>query len=862
MLRKGDPGADRPDASAGKITKQNTELNNDQIKDQIKEILLSEDEKARKFYDDMQKLRQNLHSLRGRNSLHVNAEAKEAAKEAVEASVVNDEPPVPAAPEISGESVQASATIEASVPVVERVPIEEPGPAVETAPAAPERLRESVETFAPIEEEVPAVESKPAAPERFEESIETPVPIEEPVPIVESAPTEAPAPIVESAPVEEPVPVVETQIEEPVPPVERVPEQETVLAEESTPEQETAPVSLETAPEEAAAQAFEAEFRQQMESQMQAVQSEKPRRITRSEERREERRARAKKKQKEKQKERELRAEVKRKKRLADKSAEMGGGIVNTHGIKVSTEVQPVAKFSWRDLLGIVPPSEKRAAASEEELQALKEEQERKTAEARATAAQLSKVRQTRYQNSALGRRTGAFKKFCERHKTLLLTGMSMVLLVCVGAAGVVNYCTAYEYSYNGHVLGYVKSKDQVLQITDMVQRALTEDKEMQVIIDAKDDISFQRVSLLDREVTPDSSDEVLRRLTYIGDLNVKAYGIYVNGDKVGAVESKEAAADVLKRIEKRYASDKKGTVIEKAEILETVDVKKSNTRLREVYTPKRMAELLCTSGQKETVHTVIAGETLDDIAEMYGTTEERLVADNEGVDPKKLEVGSTLLIRQKAPLLTVRMTEKRDYTQTIEYETVEKKTDEMYEDEQEIQQEGKDGSEDISERTVSINGEVEETDILKRVVTKKPVKKIVLIGTAERPPSVGDGVYIWPLEGGYTLTSNFGYRWGRLHAGIDLGTSVGNDVLAADGGIVVRAGYFGGYGYCVDIDHQNGQMTRYGHLSSILVNVGDEVYEGMHIAESGNTGRSTGPHLHFEIHNNGSPHDPLQDLP
>lgn len=624
------------------------------------------------------------------------------------------------------------------------------------------------------------------------------------------------------------------------------------------------------------ATAFENQFRQQMESQLEevrrkesdrarqkaikAAQKEAFRRekAARNAERREERRVRAKRKQLE----RELRAEVRRKKRIADRSAKMGGGIVNTHDTTVSTEIKPVAQFGIRDLLGIIPRSEKRAAATDEELQTLIDEQEKKTAEARATATQLSRVRASQYHNSALGQRTDAFKQFCERHKTLLLTGLSMVLLVCVGAAGVINYCTAYEYSYNGHILGFVKSKDQVLQITDMVQRALTEDKEMQVIIDAKDDISFRRVSTLDREVTPDSSDEVLRRLTYMGDLNVKAYGVYVNGDKVGAVKDKETAVDVLKKIEDTYASDKEGSVIEKAEILETVDVRKSNTSLREVYSADHMAEILCTSGRKETVHTVIAGETLYDIAQNYGTTEEKLMADNEGVDPRQLVVGSTLLIRQNAPLLTVRMTEKRAYTKTIEHETVEQKTDEMYEDEREIQQEGEDGSEDFVERTVSINGEVEKTRILKHEVTKEPVQEIVLVGTAERPPTVGDGQYIWPLAGGYTLTSNYGYRWGRLHAGIDLGTPNGNDVLAADGGTVIRAGYFGGYGYCVDIDHQNGQMTRYGHLSSILVSVGDGVYEGQHIAESGNTGASTGPHLHFEIHTNGQSHDPLQDLP
>jgi len=759
MLRKGDQGSDQQSSDPGKTI----ELNKEEIQ---RNELLTVDEKAQHFFEEIQQLKKDLNSLKQ--------------TEVIDTSFIEPQQSAPTPENTAKAGAEAPAKTEVEAPA-----------------------KAEVETPAKAEAEAPA---KDAAEEVAEMVAKTVDPQAKPTP-------------------------------------------------EAT---------------------FEDQFRQQMETQMQAVQEEanekakqkaakqakkeayRAEKARRNAERQEERRARARRKQQE----RELRAEVKRKKRIADKSAELGGGIVNAHDTTVSTEIQPVGRFSLRDLLGIVPRSEKRAAGSEEELQALIEEQEQKTAEARATASQLSRVRANRYHNSVFGRRLDAFKKACERHKGLLLTGMSMVLLVCVGAAGVINYCTAYEYSYNGHVLGYVKSKDEVLQITDMVQRALTEDKEIQVIIDAKDDITFQRVSLLDRDVVPDSSDEVLRRLTYMGDLNVKAYGIYVNGDKVGGVKSKEVAADVLKKIEDRYASDKKGTVIEKAEILETVDVKLSNTNLRNVYSAERMADLLCTSGQKETVHTVIAGETLNDIAEMYGTTEERLQLDNEGVDPTKLEVGSTLLIRQRAPILTVRMTERRAYTQKIKYETVTKKTDEMYEDEQIIEQEGKNGSEDIVERTVSINGEQEDLRVLKHVITKKPVRKIILQGTAERPPSVGDGVYIWPLAGGYTLTSHYGYRWGRLHAGIDLGTPTGNDVLAADGGIVIRAGYFGGYGYCVDIDHQNGEMTRYGHLSSILVSVGDEVYEGQHIAESGNTGASTGPHLHFEIHTNGQSHDPLQDLP
>ena len=117
-------------------------------------------------------------------------------------------------------------------------------------------------------------------------------------------------------------------------------------------------------------------------------------------------------------------------------------------------------------------------------------------------------------------------------------------------------------------------------------------------------------------------------------------------------------------------------------------------------------------------------------------------------------------------------------------------------------------------------------------------------------------------MAGGYTVTSEFGQRWGRLHAGLDLGCPVGSNVRAADGGTVIQAGYHPSYGYLVVIDHQNGMETYYAHNSQLLVSVGDKVYQGQQIAESGNTGRSTGPHCHFEIHVNGSAVNPRNYLP
>ncbi|ARV59911.1 peptidase M23 [Nostocales cyanobacterium HT-58-2] len=118
-------------------------------------------------------------------------------------------------------------------------------------------------------------------------------------------------------------------------------------------------------------------------------------------------------------------------------------------------------------------------------------------------------------------------------------------------------------------------------------------------------------------------------------------------------------------------------------------------------------------------------------------------------------------------------------------------------------------------------------------------------------PPSSSSTAYIWPAKG--TLTSGYGWRWGRMHKGIDIANSTGTPIYASADGVVETAGWSkGGYGNLVDIRHPDGSMTRYGHNSKILVQPGQQVHQGQIIAAMGSTGFSTGPHSHFEIHPSG----------
>jgi murein DD-endopeptidase MepM/ murein hydrolase activator NlpD len=115
---------------------------------------------------------------------------------------------------------------------------------------------------------------------------------------------------------------------------------------------------------------------------------------------------------------------------------------------------------------------------------------------------------------------------------------------------------------------------------------------------------------------------------------------------------------------------------------------------------------------------------------------------------------------------------------------------------------------------------------------------------------------FIWPVEG--AVVSGFGMRWGRMHEGIDITAATGTPIWAAAAGTVIHAGWLGGYGNLVVVDHGDGLATAYAHASAILVAVGQQVGQGETVSLVGSTGNSSGPHLHFEVRVNGSAVDPL----
>ena len=262
------------------------------------------------------------------------------------------------------------------------------------------------------------------------------------------------------------------------------------------------------------------------------------------------------------------------------------------------------------------------------------------------------------------------------------------------------------------------------------------------------------------------------------------------------------------------------------------------------------------------TIYEVVSGDTLSQIAEKVDIPMDDIIAMNDSLDNEYslIRPGDELTITVPKPKLSVSRIEQLYYEEDYEAEIEYKYNDEWYTTDTKTLREPSAGHHNVMAQITYNNDDKENVVYLKEEVTYQSIAKLVEKGT-KIPPT-----YIKPIAGG-RLTSNFGHRKrptkgaSTYHKGVDWATPTGTAVVASSGGTVIRAGWGSGYGYCVFIQHPDGKVTRYGHLSKVLVSSGQSVSQGQKIALSGNTGVSTGPHLHFEILINGSQVNPLNYL-
>ncbi|MBR5229999.1 MAG: peptidoglycan DD-metalloendopeptidase family protein [Firmicutes bacterium] len=437
--------------------------------------------------------------------------------------------------------------------------------------------------------------------------------------------------------------------------------------------------------------------------------------------------------------------------------------------------------------------------------------------------------------------------------KTCVFLFTSMLGIVLL-ASSVIDY----EYSYNGKTLGIVREQQDVLQILDLVSEELTLEYGSNISINPENDITFTAVISDGKEI--DDIDTVLRKFTYMGDVQATAYALMVDGERMLVVESEQIANEVLDTVMNTYLKKNDPEKYEYVGFAEEIEIEPYNTTLASVTSKSSAINRLKSGGQKEETYKVVSGDTIYGICDKLNLSFKELKAMNPGLDiDDTLHIGDKFVIQKEVPLLTVETVEVSTFAESIDYETITKESSSYYIGDTVVTRAGQKGKARVTARLTKHNGDIVQREDLKVVTITEPVDKIVVKGTKVPPPKKGTGTFSRPVNTG--VYRGYGMRWGRMHYGLDYAAPTGTPIYAADGGTVIKVGWHGNYGYFVKIDHGGGYQTLYAHNSRNLVSVGDKVFKGQKIAAVGNTGRSTGPHCHFEVFKYGKNINPASVL-
>ena len=425
---------------------------------------------------------------------------------------------------------------------------------------------------------------------------------------------------------------------------------------------------------------------------------------------------------------------------------------------------------------------------------------------------------------------------------------------VCLGLAPImllIAFLFTFKFGCNvivdGKIIGTAQSKDYVYNLIDSIN------EDFAPYFNGNDTITVTPVTtpkfvFKGRFTSEEKLAEALKATCPYLD---KAYSIKSNGTTVVAFRSEKERNNAYDEFISEYADvSKKDTYT----VLDEVTFAYEAVPYGMIKSGENAIKMLNrTYTMKETVK-VEKDTTLKDILVKYNMTSEKFLRLNPSYkDNTETEVKISADIPYIRVMTNIAYTEK----EFIKYRTRSVNDDSMYEDETKIKTNGTNGTKSTSKSKYSVNGKML-LELVTDVKVVDAVDEVMLVGTKKYSKGKAIGVFTSPYAG--NLSSRFGARDGRKHKGIDVTGNVGDPIVAANGGEVVYAEWEDGYGLVVKIDHKNGYTTFYAHCNELYVSVGDKVAKGDKIAALGNTGRSTGPHLHFEVREteSGTPLDPL----
>ncbi|MGE5328183.1 MAG: peptidoglycan DD-metalloendopeptidase family protein [Deltaproteobacteria bacterium] len=399
-----------------------------------------------------------------------------------------------------------------------------------------------------------------------------------------------------------------------------------------------------------------------------------------------------------------------------------------------------------------------------------------------------------------------------DRLRTKYFKAGIITALIVVNALLILNGLSIkYNVYVNDKYVGVINNKNDFTDLLSQASAKLNKDFNSDMAFTAKADF---RPTIALKSSKADTA-AVLDNLKNKSFFTKRGYAISVDGKELVVVPTKAMAEQLLEKLKQPYKKSNSAVV----DFIENVEIREKNINDIKTLTFDDAFKLLSSGKEGSKVYKVQKGDTLWLIAKNNSISVSKIKQINPEIG-ENIREGQEIKLSSPVPLINVK---------TKEITTLE-------------------------QHQPSNNTQQKDKKLIKAPVGKKEAA-----GTKKQVAKVSTGSFKRPVLG--FITSRFGARWGRMHEGIDIGAKVGQSIYAADGGVVSFTGYEGGYGKLVKIRHGSKYTTYYGHCSKILVKKGQKVHKGQKIALIGMTGRTTGPHLHFEIRKNGNPVNPKKLL-
>ena len=452
---------------------------------------------------------------------------------------------------------------------------------------------------------------------------------------------------------------------------------------------------------------------------------------------------------------------------------------------------------------------------------------------------------------------------------------------------------------YRVYLEGFIKSKDELNEYINKQQERLKDKYHVdQIYVPNNIDI----VKELTYEENIDTVENIYNMINTISPFTVKGYVVtidrskstqYKNDDNDSDNKPKIIKLNVLskeifsKAIESVILSfvDKEqyelfkmkktqdlgtstGELIENIYVEDNITIKETNLPTNEtIYMDSDTLTkyLIFGTNASDKKYVVAKDDSIEKIADLNKmSVNELIIANNSLTSTESLiYIGQELSVGGVDPLITTIVEKHVVEDQTIKYKTITQYDNTMYQGQQKVKQEGSNGKTRVTQKVKMMNGEILNAYIVSSEELKPAVNRIVVKGGKQNVR--GDGEWLWPTNIPYMISSRYGYRWGRLHSGVDIiGPGRGSPIYSARAGVVTSISSNGSSGFFVIIQHDNGYYTRYAHLQNTrgndslsgtssatkYIQVGQRVSAHQVIAEMGSSGGSSGVHLHFEIWN------------